>query len=191
VPIIQRILNSSYNERTGISPAELLFGNAVKLDRGLFLPPAERNASILTKPLSESAAKLLYLQDQLISLASDRLKITDSQRLAYYSTERTEYAPGDFVLVSYRKSLAPTRLHTKLHGPLRVVRSAGNEYLLFDLVKNKEKHYHVTDMHPFHFDPSIIYPLDIARRDYLEFFIEKVLDHRGSLKCKSSLEFLI
>jgi hypothetical protein len=65
----------------GISPAELLFGNAVKLDRGLFFPPAERNASVLTKPLSESAAKLLFLQDQLISIAADRLKITDSQRL--------------------------------------------------------------------------------------------------------------
>jgi transposase InsO family protein len=191
VPIVQRILNSSYNERTGISPAELLFGNAVKLDRGLFLPPAERNASILTKPLSESAAKLLFLQDQLISIAADRLKITDSQRLGYYSTERTEYAAGDFVLVSCRKLLAPTRLHTKLQGPLRVISNKESEYVLFDLVKNKEKHYHITDMRPFHFDPSITDPLDIARRDYLEFFVEKVLSHRGSPKRKSSLEFLI
>lgn len=191
VPIVQRILNSSYNERTGISPAELLFGNAVKLDRGLFLPPAERNASILIKPLSESAAKLLFLQDQLISIAADRLKITDSQRLGYYSTDRTEYASGDFVLVNCRKQLAPTRLHTKLIGPLRVISNKGNEYVLFDLVKNINKHYHITDMRPFHFDPSITDPLDIARRDYLEFFIERVLDHRGSPKRKKSLEFLI
>jgi hypothetical protein len=46
-------------------------------------------------------------------------------------------------------------------------------------------------MRPFHFDPSITNPLDIARRDYLEFFIEKVLDHRGLPKRKRSLEFLI
>jgi hypothetical protein len=48
-------------------------------------------------------------------------------------------------------------------------------------------------MRPFHFDPSVINPLDIARRDYLEFFVEKVLDHRSSPKRKSknSLEFLI
>jgi hypothetical protein len=52
LPIIQRILNSSYNKRTGISPAELLFGNAMKLDRGLFLTPAERNTSVLIKPHS-------------------------------------------------------------------------------------------------------------------------------------------
>jgi hypothetical protein len=50
VPIVQRILNSSYNERTGISPAELLFGNAVKLDRGLFLPPK------IKKPFSPDKA---------------------------------------------------------------------------------------------------------------------------------------
>jgi transposase InsO family protein len=191
VPIVQRILNSSYNERTGISPAELLFGNAVKLDRGLFLTPSERNASVLTKPLSESTAKLLSLQDQLIAIAADRLQITDSQRLGYYSTERTEYASGDFVLVNCRKQLAPTRLHTKLQGPFRVISNNGNEYILFDLVRNKEKHYHITDMRPFHFDPSITDPLDIARRDYLEFFIEKVLDHRGYPKRKNSLEFLI
>jgi transposase InsO family protein len=58
VPIVQRILNSSYSERTGISSTELLFGNTINLDRGLFLPPAERNASILTNPLSASAAKI-------------------------------------------------------------------------------------------------------------------------------------
>jgi hypothetical protein len=42
------------------SPAQLLFGNAIKLDRGLFLTPAERNASVLIKPLSLSTSKLLY-----------------------------------------------------------------------------------------------------------------------------------
>jgi hypothetical protein len=103
VPIVQGILNSSYDERTGISAAELPFGNAVKLNRGLFLPPAERNASILTKPLSESTAKVLFLQDQLINIAANRLQISDSQRLGYYSTKRTEFAAGDFVLVTCRK----------------------------------------------------------------------------------------
>jgi hypothetical protein len=44
-------------------------------------------------------------------------------------------------------------------------------------------------MRPFHFDPSITDPLDIARRDYLEFF-EKILDHRGSQNVKV-LKFLI
>jgi hypothetical protein len=191
IPMVQRILNSSYNERTGISPAELLFGNAVQLDRSLFLPPLERNASILTKPLSVSASKLLALQDHLIRTASNILKITDAKRLGYYSTERTEYATGDLVLVECLKERPPTRLHTKLIGPMRVVSNKGNEYVLHNLVTNLPRHYHVMRIHPFHFDPSVTDPLDIARRDYLEFFIEKVLDHRGHTHRKKSLEFLI
>ena len=191
IPIVQRILNASYNERTGISAAELLFGNAVKLDRGRFLPPAERNASVLTRPLSESAAKMLHLQDKLISIASERLQITDSERLGYYSTERTEYVAGDYVLVKYRTGSAPTRLHSNFKGPMRVISNILNKFTLLDLVTNKEKHYHITDLKPFIFDPSIVDPLDIARRDYLEFFIEKIIDHRGNIKRKKSLEFLI
>ena len=191
IPIVQRILNSSYNERTGISAAELLFGNAIKLDRGLFLPPAERNASVLTRPLSLSAAKLLSLQDKLISIASDRLQLTDSQRLGYYSTERTEYAAGDYVLVAYRTGSAPTRLHTNKMGPMRVISNNLNTYVLLDLVNNKQKHYHITDLTPFIFDPSIVDPLDVARKDYLEFFIDKIIEHRGNTKRKKSLEFLI
>jgi hypothetical protein len=46
-------------------------------------------------------------------------------------------------------------------------------------------------MSPFHFDPSITDPLDMARRDYLEFFIEKVFDRGGSPQLKKYLKFLI
>jgi transposase InsO family protein len=42
LPIVQRILNAAYSDLTNISSSQLLFGNALNLDRGLFLPPAER-----------------------------------------------------------------------------------------------------------------------------------------------------
>ena len=184
-------MNSSYHEVTGISPAEMLFGNAVKLDRGLFLTPAERNASVLIKPLSESAAKLLRIQDELISYAKESLQLTDSQRLGYYDPERTEFASGDYVLVQYRTGSAPTRLHTKWKGPLRVISNNLSHYKLLDLITNKEKNYHITDLKAFFFDPTIHDPLDIARKDYLEFFVEKVLAHKGDPRRKKSLEFQI
>jgi hypothetical protein len=59
------------------------------------------------------------------------------------------------------------------------------------LVNNKPKHYHINDMSQFQFDPSITDSLDIARRDYVKFFIRKILDHRRSLQRKKSLAFLI
>ena len=46
-------------------------------------------------------------------------------------------------------------------------------------------------MKPFLFDPAITDPQDVARHDYLEFFVENILDHRGNLKLKSTIEFHI
>ena len=44
-------------------------------------------------------------------------------------------------------------------------------------------------MKPFVFDPLIVDPHDVARRDYLEFFVEQILAHRGDLRLRATLEF--
>jgi hypothetical protein len=46
-------------------------------------------------------------------------------------------------------------------------------------------------MKPFVFDPLHTDPLDIARRGYLEFFVEKVLDMTGDPKKVTTIQFLI
>jgi hypothetical protein len=75
-------------------------------------------------------------------------------------------------------------------GPLKVISNDQSEYLLYDLVQNKTKPYHASDMKPFVFDPLHTDPLDIARRDYLEFLFEKVLDMTGDPKKVTTLQFL-
>ncbi len=35
LPLVQRIINASINIRIGVSPAQLLFGNELNLDRGV------------------------------------------------------------------------------------------------------------------------------------------------------------
>jgi hypothetical protein len=64
-----------------------------------------------------------------------------------------------------------------------------SQYLLLDLVTDKQKPYHVSDLKPFVFDPLKVDPLDIARRDYLVFFIEKILAMSGDVKKVSTLDF--
>ena len=59
LPFVQRILNSSVNERMKVSPAQLLFGNALDLDRGIFLPSDEHN--LPTESLTFSTAKMLNI----------------------------------------------------------------------------------------------------------------------------------
>ena len=72
---------------------------------------------------------------------------------------------------------------------MRVVNGLNSKYVLLDLLTGEEKVFHVSDMKPFVFDPAVVDPLDIARRDHMEYFIDKILDHRGNIKKRSSLEF--
>ena len=46
-------------------------------------------------------------------------------------------------------------------------------------------------MKPFVFDPLIVNPSDVARRDYLGFFVEQILAHRVDLRLRATLEFHI
>jgi transposase InsO family protein len=192
LPIVQRILNAAYSDRTHMSSSQMLFGNAINLDRGLFLPPIER--PIQGHPLSHHMSKMLLFQDEVMERARSILQETDSLHIASSSaTVPTSYLPGTYVLVKYRNSSnlypAPTRLHTFWKGPLRVISNKLSEYLLLELVTNQQKSYHVSDMKPFIFDPLNTNPLDIARRDYLEFFIEKILEMAGDVKKVSTLDF--
>jgi Chromo (CHRromatin Organisation MOdifier) domain len=74
---------------------------------------------------------------------------------------------------------------------MKGVSGSNSRYLLYDLITHKEKVYHVPDMKPFVYDPTVTTPLDVARRDYMEFFVETIIDHRGNAKRKTDLEFLV
>ena len=57
---------------------------------------------------------------------------------------------------------------------MRVIKGLNSRYTL--LITGKEKDYHVSDMKPFVFDTAIVDPLDIARRDQMEFFMYTYTD---------------
>ena len=59
LPFVQRILNSNHSDRLKISAAQMLFGNMLNLDRGIFLPLDERPVSI--RPLSLYASEMLAM----------------------------------------------------------------------------------------------------------------------------------
>ena len=103
----------------------------------------------------------------------------------------TQFQHGSYVLVKYRQGSAPTRLHTQWKGPLKVLNNDKSEYLLYDLITNKEKSYHASDMKPFNFTPLTTNPMDIARKYYLEFFIERILGMTVDIKRVQTLQFEI
>ena len=46
LPLVQRIMMAEPNDVIGVSPAQLLFGNSIQLDRGIFLPSRSLRMSI-------------------------------------------------------------------------------------------------------------------------------------------------
>ena len=60
-----------------------------------------------------------------------------------------------------------------------------------ELVSKKTKRIHASKLKIFLFDPVKIEPMDSARRDYMEFYIEAITAHKGNTKKVSTLTFLV
>ena len=58
---------------------------------------------------------------------------------------------------------------------MKVIEGCDSRYKFLDLITLKEKEFHVSDMKPFVFDAALTDPLDVVRRDNMEFFIDKIL----------------
>ena len=61
LPFVQRILNSNHSDMLKISASQMLFGNMLNLDNGIFPPISECSSS--SKPLSRYMSDLLAIQD--------------------------------------------------------------------------------------------------------------------------------
>ena len=106
LPFVQRILNSNHSDRLRISASQMLFGNMLNLDKGLFLPKSEQLAS--PKPLSSYMSNLLSIQDNLLKDSAKELLRTDSLHMTNKEQNiHKEYLPNSYVLVHYRTGLPP------------------------------------------------------------------------------------
>jgi hypothetical protein len=79
LPLVQRIINSSIHKSIGVSPAQILFGKAITLDRGMLIPPAKDHPMI---EISEYMHEMLRTQGSLIALAQKTQKETDDLRIS-------------------------------------------------------------------------------------------------------------
>ena len=178
LPLVQRIMNSQVHESIGVSPASILFGNSLTLDRGILFP-YQPNESV---KLSEWTSNLLEAQEIIISTAIATQNKTDMFHIAKHSGKGpiTEFPINSYVLVKYENDQhrPPTKFHTKLRGPLRVVNKMGAIYTCENLVTNKLEDFHIKLLTPFLYDPAITSPNEVAYRDNQHFIVTEILAHR-------------
>ena len=92
---------------TGITPAELLFGNAVSLNDRI-LPHKEEEVGIEARQLSEVTAEMLAHQAHLTATALKLFKAHDAKLLATpFDTRKTvdHFPVGSYVFVEYDSTL--------------------------------------------------------------------------------------
>lgn len=78
IPLVQRIYNSAKNESIGCSPAQILFGHSVNLDRGNIFKAINNDETLATNHnLSECLDIMLKNQQTVIAVAAEELKIQE------------------------------------------------------------------------------------------------------------------
>ena len=133
---MQRILNSNHSDRLKISTFQMLFGNMLNLDKGIFIPKSE--CSSASKPLSQYMSDLLAIQDNLLKASAEELQRTDLLRMTTKEQNiDKEYLPDSYVMVHYRTGLPPTCLHTNWKGPMRVLKGLNSRHTLLNLITRR------------------------------------------------------
>jgi hypothetical protein len=185
LPLVQRIINSEPMDGLNASPAQIIFGNAVDLDRGIFLDKHPDTGEDLSKPdkiknLSEWMAKMLQSQADVIKVAEETQSKIHKEYFERFPSIRTEFQIGSYVLVNYGDNRPPSKLHTKWHGPYRVIKQDElnkNRYTVQNLVTGKLEDFPNGQMKPYivsehHQTPDVVAMYD---EDYE--IVEKVVSH--------------
>ena len=199
LPLVQRIMMSQKIESIGLSPAELVFGNSLNLDRGIFLPFLPKDTEHREITLSEWTAKLYSAQSRLLYLAEQNQRQNDYTHMNRAQDDNvviTEFQPNSYVLVEYPQTplgkRPPSKIHPILKGPYRIINKSGlNEYTVQDLVQNKVFPVQVHRLRPFNYIQEHTNPHDVAIRDTDSYVVDHIRAHRGDTKKLTSLEFLV
>ncbi len=176
LPFVQRITNAAKHSATGVSPAELLFGDNVTLDRGIFLPTSLRtDGQENERGLAQWVTEMCNRQQQLTEIAQKVQQEILEDRDRSYQREhgqrlQKEYDINSLVLV--KNMSKKDKLLTPWLGPYRVVKQDGAQYQLQNLVTSKTTLVHVSRLKTFEGSGN---PLVEAGKDKRQFVVESVV----------------
>ena len=192
LPMVQRIINATKHGSTNAKPADLLFGGAINLDRSILISQTETVRTDIE--LSKWASDMLVRQQVMLRQAQETQMQKDERHTNKAQPPETNFEIGSYVLVEYRGGLRkgpPNKMLTNLKGPFQVLGKSGAQYTVRNLQSNKDETYHASAMQPFIYEPMDTDPADVAIRDQQEFVVEQIVQHRGSQRIRSTMEFLV
>jgi hypothetical protein len=204
LPLVQRIMNAQIHSSIGVSPAQIMFGNAIDLDRILIpkAPSAELDITTVKDDRYRTwLTSMLSTQKDVMNVALETQIETDRSHIERFNQRHqdvTEFPTNSYVLQSYENDdkRPPHKLNTKLRGPHKVIarhiRPEGPDvYTVENLAQSKFEDFKVTDLRPFHYDPERINPQEIATKDKEVYLVEAITDHQGTRARPAQMTFLV
>jgi hypothetical protein len=177
-----RIINSEVKRSTGHSPAQLLFGNAIDLQREILKSKVNTKEVIINH---EYFKNLVAQQSILLDIAESTQRENDLYHLKVRASttgnpnENNVITENSYVLWN-DPAKSPTKLEYHWLGPFLVQRKEGDIVTLECIITHKTWKDHVTRVRPFLHDSKFGFPTpeEQAAHDLNEFFVEEILDHR-------------
>jgi hypothetical protein len=181
LPLVQRIMNASKNATTGISPARIIYGNNIDLDRSLF----KEHATVKEQDISDYMLDLIDSQSRIIAIAQESQRLANEKHIRKNTKDmETTFPIGSYVLEGHLDKThfdRPDKLASLYKGPFRIVSNDANQrYTLQSLLDMSLHVVHAKHLQPFEYDPAFVNPVDIARHANGEFVIDKIIDIRGN-----------
>jgi hypothetical protein len=182
LPFAQRIVNASTHSAIGTSPARLIFGDHVDLDRCILSrPPRE----LRDKVVPDYVAQLSAMQAAMLEAANDHQLAVQQKTIARAAHENRDkpiksLECGDLVLVKPLSDFPHDKLAPSQLGPLYV-----REVMSSGLVRVENPHSKkqaiVSDFQCELFDTSLTSSIEglkrVAETDGFEFAVDGILAH--------------
>ena len=160
LPLVQRIMNASFNSSIGCSPATLVFGNNLDLDRCLVTPA---NDAYLDKDVDDYIATLSHNQRVVLEAANEHLSTTHAKNLSKWkTTHKTDLSlhkamqdaeagvlDAVWVLARVRDDAPLAKWKPRWAGPFRLLDFKTNSQSivrLYDTVHNNVVEAHINDV---------------------------------------------
>ena len=192
LPIVQRICNATDVSSIGCSPAQLIFGNMIHLNRGidkqfLPLPPSMKPPSSYIQDLVDCQASLIQASQKFLANVKDIAVFSHAD-----SQTTPDFEKDSYVLIAYPTDFRP-KLANQLRGPFRVISNISSMYQVQSFVDpDKIISIHAARLKPFFFDSKFhISPTEVASTDNQEFVIDHISAHQGNPSDLDSLQFFI